>query len=102
MTRQDLYKTATEIYESVPITALACMSFKEIFQTLVNYRRDEIHKGKAKPDEKYNIRYDDGFVFINKKPAFRVAAKSPRIWYNDEAYYWEGRILAKQEENENE
>ena len=39
----------------------------------------------------------DGFLYINNIPAGRIAAKIPRVTYSAGAAYWEGRILARQE-----
>ena len=44
------------------------------------------------------VRVDDGFLFLNEAPVTRIAAKLPRVAYSAGAAYWEGRILARQEE----
>lgn len=40
---------------------------------------------------------DDGFLFINSIPVGRIAPKHPRSAFSERAYYWEGRILERQE-----
>jgi hypothetical protein len=40
----------------------------------------------------------DGVLYINGEVIKRVAPKMPRRYsYSEEAYYWEGKILEKQE-----
>ena len=39
-----------------------------------------------------------GFLFINNDPVGRIAPKLPKVAYSEEAAYWEGRILSRQED----
>lgn len=41
---------------------------------------------------------DDGFLYINNDPVGRIAPKLPKVAYNENAAYWEGRILSRQED----
>lgn len=47
---------------------------------------------------KMTARVDDGFLFINNDPVGRIAPKLPKVAYSEEAAYFEGRILSRQED----
>ena len=40
---------------------------------------------------------DNGYLYINGDPAARITIKDRRNTYDEESYYTEGRILARQE-----
>ena len=40
---------------------------------------------------------DNGFLYINGDPTARITIMDKRIQYDEESYYTEGRILARQE-----
>ena len=46
---------------------------------------------------KMNAKVNDGFLFMNGEPLGRIAAKVPKLNLGNESLYWEGRILARQE-----
>lgn len=48
-------------------------------------------------DVKMNAVVEDGALYINGDVIGRIAAKMPRVAYDEGAAYWEGRILARQE-----
>jgi hypothetical protein len=46
---------------------------------------------------KMDAKVNDGFLFVNDEPLGRIAAKVPKLNLSNESLYWEGRILARQE-----
>lgn len=46
---------------------------------------------------KMSAKVNDGFLFMNGEPLGRIAAKVPKLTFNEYEYYMEGRILARQE-----
>lgn len=51
-----------------------------------------------KPGEAMTASVNDGFLFLNGKPAGRIAPKAPRIAFSERGYYYEGAILARAEQ----
>jgi len=59
---------------------------KEIIKLVIDYRRDQIKAGSAS--------VEDGFLYINHTPIKRITPKLPKMPYDEQSYYIEGRILA--------
>lgn len=77
-----------------PTTLVSCSSWPEIIKDFESYRRSTY----PHPADRYEICYDDGAIFLNGRFAFRIAAKEPKVAFDEKVYYWEGRCLAKGEE----
>lgn len=54
-------------------------------------------ENKVSP-RKNQYKIENGVLFINQKAVERVAPLPPKAPFSEEAYYWEGRILAAHEE----
>lgn len=67
---------------------------KEIIKLVIDYRRDQIKAGNARVDDILTASVDDGFLYINHTPIKRIAPKLPKMPYDEQSYYIEGRILA--------
>ncbi len=67
---------------------------KEIIKLVIDYRRKQIKAGSARIDDILTARVDDGFLYINDTPIKRIAPKLPKMPYDEQSYYIEGRILA--------
>ncbi|MCM1187624.1 MAG: hypothetical protein NC345_14000, partial [Lachnospira sp.] len=69
------------------------ISVIEIVTEIQNY----CMTNKVSP-RKNEYRIENGVLFINQKAVKRVAPLPPKAPFSEEAYYWEGRILAAHEE----
>ncbi|MCR5453177.1 MAG: hypothetical protein K6F00_11175 [Lachnospiraceae bacterium] len=79
------------IFPQVTGKAIFYMDCKEVVKTVIDWR-----KANGYPKEMI-ARVDDGFLHINNIPVIRIAPKEPHCAFSEEAYYWEDRILARQE-----
>lgn len=70
---------------------------RDIIKMIQGYRRQQIDTGTARRGDTLTATVCDGFLYINGDPVGRIAPKDPRPAFNEMAYYWEGRILARQE-----
>jgi hypothetical protein len=70
---------------------------KELVKLVSDYRRAQIEAGNARKDDTLTAKVIDGALYLNNDFIKRIAPKDPRPAYNEAAYYWEGRILARQE-----
>ena len=70
---------------------------KELVKIVQNYRRDCIKAGTAKKDDTIKATVKNGFLYLDDKPIKRIAPKDPAPVFDEVAYYWEGKILARQE-----
>lgn len=72
-------------------------SGKELIKIVCDFRKDQIKQRKAHINDTYKSKVIDGFLYINDIPVKRIAPKDPRPAWNEAAYYYEGKILARQE-----
>ena len=73
------------------------MSAKEILRKMQEYRTKCIKAGTAKGDDTLTAKVINGFLYLNNSPICRIAPLDPKPSFDEVAYYWEGRILARQE-----
>lgn len=70
---------------------------KELIKLVIDYRHNQIKSGKARIDDILTAKVIDGCLYLNNEFIKRIAPKDPRPEYNEAAYYWEEKILARQE-----
>ena len=73
------------------------VSGKELIKLVSDFRSAQIKAGSARIDDQLTAQVIDGVLYINNQFVKRIAPKDLRPAYNEAAYYWEGRILARQE-----
>lgn len=72
-------------------------SGKELIKMVSDYRSKQIKAGKANINDKYIASIVDGYLYINNEPVGRIAPKDHRPQFDETSYYYEGKILARQE-----
>ena len=70
---------------------------RDILKMIQGHRAAQIKSGAAKITDTLTAKVVDGFLYLNGDPVGRIAPKDPRPAFDDVAYYFEGRILARQE-----
>lgn len=80
-----------EIYPQIDALMYGAMKPIEVAKLISEWRREH-----GWPQE-MDATVDDGFLFINSIPVGRIEPKYPRPGFSERAYYWEGRILERQE-----
>ena len=86
----------TEIFPKVNHRAWSYLNgeLHDVVKMVIKFRRENGYPEEMKAE------VNDGFLFINSDPVGRIAAKMPKAYsYNECTNYWEGRILARQENN---
>ncbi len=90
MNRKDIFKLAEMAISQVSYTE-GMMSVKEIAKIIHDWRVKNNYPKNMIPE------VVDGFLYLNNDPVTRIAARLPKVAYSENAAYWEGRILKKQE-----
>lgn len=91
MNRKDIINfCCDQIFPQVKGEPMFYLDCKETIKLVTNWRRKNNYPQTMKAI------VNDGFLFINNIPVGRIAPKTPTI-FDEGAYYWEGRILARQE-----
>lgn len=95
MTNRELIDFCNEkIFTQVTGPEMFEMKCLEVIKTVKKWRRNN---GFPKEME---ARVTNNFLYINNIPVGRIApAPNKNTEYDERAYYWEGRILERQERN---
>jgi hypothetical protein len=97
MNRKEMYKWTQNVVATAEITDdYWRLAGKEMFWDILRTA------SKWRVGKHVNVAMNgavlDGVLYINGEVIKRVAPKMPRRYsYSEEAYYWEGKILEKQE-----
>ena len=86
-----------QILPQINWTWLNITPIKELIKLVIDYRRRQVREGNAHIDDKLNAKVIDGCLYINNDFIKRIAPKDPRVKFDEQAYYIEGKILARQE-----
>ena len=73
------------------------VSGNELIKLVIEFRNNQIKAGEAKANDILTAKVIDGYLYINETPIKRIAPKDPRPAWSEAAYYYEGKILARQE-----
>lgn len=80
-----------EVFTKVNFPEAFYMNCKEVIKMVQAWRRENSFPAVMIPTVSNN------YLYINNKPVGRIAPAKSRPCFDEMAYYYEGRILARQE-----